>query len=92
MAHVKHIEWTKLPAIARVLNKENADHWIGIAAKHSKKEINELVKKHLVASGEAVAGGTTATHIKNVKFHDDHERAAGKLRRLLGLEKHKASS
>jgi len=49
------IEWTKLRAIARVLNKENADHWIGIAAKHSKKEINELVKKHLVASGKAVA-------------------------------------
>jgi hypothetical protein len=29
-AQVKHIEWTKLRAIARVLNKENADHWIGI--------------------------------------------------------------
>jgi hypothetical protein len=43
------------------LDKKNADHWIGIASKHSKKEINELVKKHLVASGEAMAGGSTAT-------------------------------
>jgi hypothetical protein len=51
----------------RVLNKENADHWIGIAAKHSKKEINELVKKHLVASGEAVVPPATATHIKTVR-------------------------
>jgi hypothetical protein len=66
-----------LPAIARVLNKENADHWIGIAAKHSKKEINELVKKHLVASGEAVAGGTTATHIKPFKLHDDQDDRRG---------------
>jgi hypothetical protein len=87
VAHVKHIEWTKLPAIARVLNKENADHWIGIAAKHSKKEINELVKKHLVASGEAVAGGTTATHIKTVKFHDDQVKTID-----TAIEKAKATS
>jgi hypothetical protein len=82
---VKHIEWTKLRAIARVLNKENADHWIGIASKHSKKE--ELVKKHLVASGEAVAGGTTATHIKPFKLHDDQVKTIG-----AAIEKAKATS
>jgi hypothetical protein len=32
-AQVKHIKWTRLRAIARVLDKENADHWIGIASK-----------------------------------------------------------
>jgi hypothetical protein len=84
---VKHIEWTKLRAIARVLNKENADHWIGIASKHSKKEINELVKKHLVASGEAVAGGTTATHIKTYKLHEDEAKTVH-----AAVEKAKATS
>jgi hypothetical protein len=54
-----------------VLNKENADHWIGIASKHPRTEINELVKKHLMASGKATAGGMTATHVKTFKFHDD---------------------
>ena len=39
-----------------------------------------------------MAAGTTTTHIKTFKFHDDHKRAAGKLRRLLSLEQHKASS
>ena len=84
---VKHIKWTKLRAIARVLNKETADHWIGIASKHSKKEINELVKKHLVASGEAVAGGTTATHIKPFKLHDDQAKTID-----AAIEKAKATS
>jgi hypothetical protein len=77
-----------LRAIARVLTKENADDWIGIASKHSKREINELVKKHRVASGEAVAGGTTATHIKIFKFHDDQ----GKMVVDAAIEKAKATS
>jgi hypothetical protein len=84
---VKHIEWTKLRAIARMLNKENADHWIGIASKHSKNKINELVKKHLVASGEAVAGGTTATHIKAYKLHEDEAKTVD-----AAIEKAKATS
>ena len=86
-AQVKHIGWTKLRAIAGVLDKKNADHWIGVASKHSKKEINELVKKHLVASCEAVAGGTTATHIKTFKFHDDQVKTID-----AAIEKAKATS
>ena len=86
-AQVKHIQWTKLRTIARVLSKEDADHWIGIAAKHPKKEIYELVKKHLAASGEAMAGGTAATQIKTVKFHDDQVKTVE-----AAIEKAKATS
>jgi hypothetical protein len=86
-AQVKHIEWTKLRAIAGVLNEENADHWIGIASKHSKRELNALVQKHLRASGEAVAGCTTATHIKTFRLHDDERKTLD-----AALEKAKAAS
>jgi hypothetical protein len=86
-AQVKHIEWTKLRAIAGVLNKENAVHWIGIASKHSKRELNELVQKHLRASSEAVAGGTTATHIKTFRLYDDERKTLD-----AALEKAKATS
>ena len=85
-AQVKHIKWTQLRAIARVLNKDNVDHWIGIASKHSKREINELVKQHL-ASGKAAAGGTTAIHIKTFKFHDDQVKKVD-----VAIEKAKAMS
>lgn len=85
-AQVEHIKWTKLRAIARMLNKENADYWIEIASKHCKMEINELVKKHL-ASGEAVAGGTTATHIKTFKLHDAQVKTID-----AAIEKAKATS
>jgi hypothetical protein len=86
-AQVKHIKWTRLRAIARVLDKENADHWIGIASKHSKRELNELVQEHLGTSGDAVAGGTTATHIKTFKLHDDQRKTID-----AAIEKAKATS
>ena len=86
-AQVEHIKWTKLRAIARVLNKENADHWIGIASKHPKTEINELVKKHLMALGKAVVSGTTATHIKTFKLHDAQVKTID-----AAIEKAKATS
>jgi hypothetical protein len=70
-----------------VLNKENVGHWIGIATQHSKREINEMVQKHLGASGEALAGGTTATHIKTFKFHDDQVKTID-----AAIEKAKATS
>jgi hypothetical protein len=35
LAKVKHLEWTKLRAIAGVLDGENADHWIEMASSHS---------------------------------------------------------
>ena len=60
---------------------------VGIASKHCKKEIHELVKKHLVSSGEAVAGGTTATHVKTFKFHDDQVKTID-----AAIEKAKATS
>ena len=66
---VQDIGWTKLRAIAPVLDKESAHHWIGVASNHSKKKIIELVKQHLTASGGAVAGGSTATRVRSFKLH-----------------------
>ena len=45
------------------------------------------MKKHLVASCEAVAGGTTATHIKTFKLHDAQEKTID-----AAIEKAKATS
>ena len=70
-AQVQDIGWTKLRAIARVLDKKSAHHWIGVASTHSKKKIIELVKQHLTASGGAVAGGSTATRFRSFKLHED---------------------
>ena len=70
-AQVQDIGWTKLRAIARVLDKESAHHWIGVASNHSKKGIIELVKQHLTASGGALVGGSTATSVRSFKLHDD---------------------
>jgi hypothetical protein len=46
-ARVKHLGWTKLNAIAGVLDGENADHWIGMASNHGRAEIKKLVQEHL---------------------------------------------
>ena len=62
-AHVQDIGWTKLRAIARVLDEESAHHWISLASNHSKKEIIELVKQHLTASGGAAESSSTATRV-----------------------------
>jgi hypothetical protein len=35
-ADIQHIEWTKLRAIASVLNEKNADHWIEVASSDGK--------------------------------------------------------
>ena len=70
-AQVQDIGWTKLRAIAPVLDKESAHHWIGVASNHSKKKIIELVKQHLTASGGAVAGSSTATRVRSFKLHED---------------------
>ena len=69
-AQVQDIGWTKLRAIARVLDKENAQHWISVASNHSRKEIIELVKQHLTASGGAAAGSSTATRVRSFKLHE----------------------
>ena len=70
-AKVKHIGWTKLRAIAGVLKPDNADHWIGIASKHTKAEIIELVRQHLSPSGVPKASSSKATHSKTFKLHGD---------------------
>ena len=49
-------------------------------------EINELVK-HLVASGEGVAGGRTATCVKAYELHEDQAKTLE-----AALEKAKATS
>ena len=56
------------------MDKASAYHWIGVASNHSKKEIIELVKQHLTASGGAVAGGSTATHVRSFKLHKDQAK------------------
>lgn len=68
---VKHIRWTKPRAIARVLTKENASHWIELASNHLRMELKALVKNHLAATGTKIAGASNPTHVKTFKFHDD---------------------
>ena len=86
-AQVQDIGWTKLRAIARVLDEESAHHWIGVASNHSKKEIIELVKQHLSASGGAVAGSPTATRVRSFKLHEDQAETVN-----AAIEKMKKSS
>ena len=86
-AQVQDIGWTKLRAIARVLNKESAHHWIGVASNHSKKEIIELVKQHLTASGGAVVGTSTATRVRSFKLREDQAESVN-----AAIEKMKKSS
>ena len=86
-AQIKHIRWTKLRAIARVLNKENADEWIGVASKQSKAEIIKTAKAHLATLSGTQPGGSTATHAKTFKFHDDQVKTVD-----AAIEKAKKSS
>ena len=86
-AQVQDIGWTKLRAIARVLDEESAHRWIGVASNHSKKETIELVKQHLTVSGGAVAGGSTATRVRSFKLHDDQAETVN-----AAIEKMKKSS
>ena len=72
-AQVQDIGWTKLRAIARVLDEESAHHWISVALNHSKKEIIELVKQHLTASGGAAESGSTAARVRSFKLHKDQD-------------------
>jgi hypothetical protein len=52
-AQVQHIGWTKLRCIAPVLTKDNAEHWIKIAAGGTRNQAVEAVKKHLASSSAA---------------------------------------
>jgi hypothetical protein len=73
-AQVHDIGWTKLRAIARVLDRESARHWISVASNQSKREVIELVRQHLTASGE-VADGPTATRVRSFKLRE-HQAAS----------------
>jgi hypothetical protein len=42
-ADIKHLEWTKLNAIAGLLDASNADQWIEVASNHNRAEIKQLV-------------------------------------------------
>jgi hypothetical protein len=66
---VKHLGWTKLNAIAGVLDGENADHWIEIASNHGRAEIKKLVQAHLAGLLAQKPGGSTPTPVKTFKFH-----------------------
>ena len=70
-AKVKHLGWTKLNAIAKLLDASNADHWIEVASNHGRAEIKQLVQEHLAGSAGRKPEGSTATRVKTFKFRDD---------------------
>ena len=70
-AKVKHLGWTKLNAIAGVLDEENADDWIEKASDCSRAEIKKLVEESLAKSAGRKPGGSTATQVKTFKFRAD---------------------
>ena len=70
-AEVKHLGWTKLRAIAGVLDGENADRWIKMASKHSKAEIIKAVQEQLAGSAGQKPGDSIATQVKTFKFRAD---------------------
>ena len=70
-AKVKHLEWTKLNAIAGLLDASNADHWIEVASNHSRAKIKQLVQEHLAGLAGRKPKGSTATRVKTFKFRDD---------------------
>lgn len=74
-------------AIARVLKKENAVHWIGVAAKQSKAEVTKAVKAHLATLSGTQPGSSTTTQVKTFKFHEDQVKTVD-----AAIEKAKKSS
>lgn len=52
---IKGLGWTKVRAIARVLTKENAEHWLAVASSNNKLEVIALVRQHLAASNQQPA-------------------------------------
>ena len=73
-AKVKHLGWTKLNAIAGVLDGENADHWIETASNLSRAEIKKLVQKHLARSVAQKLRESMPLPAKTFKFHLHDER------------------
>jgi hypothetical protein len=73
-AKVKHLGWTKLNAIAGVLDGENADQWIETASNHRRAEIKKLVQGHLAESLAQKPGKSRSVPVKTFKFHLHDER------------------
>jgi hypothetical protein len=67
----KHLEWTKLNAIAGVLDGSNADHWIEIASNHSRAEIKKLVQEHLVGPVVQKPASLTDMQVKTFTLRHD---------------------
>ena len=89
-AKVKHLGWTKLNAIAGVLNGANADHWIEAASIRSRAEIKQLVQEYLGGSAGRKPEGSTATRVKTFKFRDDQiktvQAAIDRAKNIAGVE------
>ena len=89
-AKVQHLGWTKLNAIAGVLNGANADHWIEAASIRSRAGIKQLVQKHLGGSAWRKPEGSTAARVKTFKFRDDQiktvQAAIDRTKNIAGVE------
>ena len=91
-AKIQHLGWTKLNAIAGVLDEANADHWIEVASIHSRAEIKRLVlvQEHLAGSARRKPEVSTATRVKTFKFRDDQikpvQAAIDRAKKIAGVE------
>src|SRR5271166_2655919 len=89
-AKVKHLGWTKLNAIAGLLDASNADHWIEVASNHNRAEIKQLVQEHLAGSAGRKPEGSTAARVKTFKFRDDQiktvQAAIDRAKEIAGVE------
>jgi hypothetical protein len=69
-ADIQHIEWTKLRAIASVLNEKTADHWIEVASSHSKAEVAKLVREYSSGSAKQKHGAHTHAQVRTFRLQD----------------------
>jgi hypothetical protein len=67
-AKVKHLGWTKLNAIAAVLDGESVDHWIETASTQNRTEIKKLMQEHLAGSGGQKRDESSPEPVKPFKF------------------------
>jgi hypothetical protein len=67
-AKVKHLGWTKLNAIAAVLDGESVDHWIETASTQNRTEIKKLMQEHLAGSGAQKRDESSPEPVKPFKF------------------------
>jgi hypothetical protein len=68
-ADIQHAGWTKLRAMACVLNQETADRWIEIASRHSRAEVVKLVREHSLQSKQKHCAQPD-TQVKTFRLQD----------------------